>query len=50
MVKYYTNRTGYDIVKVDIENDLVQSIDRNANVDHVYFICCKNCFNQMFFT
>lgn len=38
MVKYYTKRTDYDIIKVDIENDLVQSIDRNANVDYVYFI------------
>lgn len=38
MVKYYTNRTNYDIIKVDIENDLVQPIDRNANVDYVYFI------------
>lgn len=38
MVKYYTNKTSYDIIKVDIENDSVQSLNRDANVDCIYFI------------
>ena len=38
MTKYYTNRTDYNIFKVDTENDSVQSINRNDNVDYIYFI------------